>query len=119
MKNSRQIRWITRYEAQRALVVESLKAIEQLPGDFQVRLLSQTYEYQLIHFSRCANGERCRSNARYGKTRLGRCALWRAGALRSRLGGAGLSLPHGQTVFRAPFEILVVGDGPNHPGKAA
>src|SRR4029077_11118233 len=35
--------------------------------------------------------------------------------------GTGLSLPNGQTVdrLRAPSEILVVGDGTNHLGKAA
>ncbi len=58
-----EIRWIARYEPQRALVIESLETIEQLPGDFQVRFHSQPHEYQLIHFFWRANGERCRSDA--------------------------------------------------------
>src|SRR5215211_471058 len=121
MKNPGQIRWITGYEPQRALVIESLETIEQLAGDFQVRLHSQPHEYQLIHFFWRANGEGCRSHAGHGKIRLDRCAPWRAGALRRRLGGAGLSLPNGQTmsVARTPSEILVVSDGTNHLGKAA
>ena len=111
MKNARQIRWITGYEPQRALVIESLETIEQLPGDFQVGLHSQPHEYQLIHFFWRANGERCRPDAGQGKIRLDGCTL----------GGAGLSLPNGQTTDRlwAPSEILVVSDGTNHLGKAA
>src|SRR5512132_3323091 len=119
MENAGQIRWITRYEPQRALVIESLETIEQLPGDFQVRLHSQSHEYQLIHFCWCANGERCRSDASERKIRVGSCRPWHAGVLRRRLGGAGLSLPNGQTVNRAPSEILVVSDCTNHLGKAA
>src|SRR6266480_238825 len=111
MENAGEIRWITGYEPQRALMIESLETIEQLPGDFHVRLHSQSHEYQLIHFFWCANGKRCRPDASQGKVRLGGCAL----------GGAGLSLPNGQTTDRlwAPSEILVVSDGTNHLGKAA
>src|SRR6476620_11339708 len=111
MENAGQIRGIARYEPERALVIESLETIEQLPGDFQVRLHSQPYEYQLIHLFWRANGKGCRSDARHGKIRLAGCTL----------GGAGLSLPNGQTVdrLRAPSEILVVGDSTNHLGKAA
>src|SRR5213078_4310901 len=119
MENPGQIRWITGYEPQRALVIESLETIEQLPGDFQIRLHSQTHEYQLIHFCWRANGERCRSDAGEREIRLGDCTPWRAGALRRRLGGAGLSFPDGQTVGRAPFEILVLGDCTDHLRKTA
>src|SRR5205809_6983448 len=120
MENAGQIRWITGYEPQRALVIESLETIEQLPGDFQVRLHSQPHEYQLIHFFWRTNGKRCRSDAGHGKIPLFGCSPWHARALRRRLGGTGLSLPNGQTVVvRAPSEILVVGDGTNHLGKAA
>src|SRR6266403_1828020 len=109
MENAGEIRGIARYEPQRALVIESLETIEQLPGDFQVRLHSQPHEYQLIHFFWRANSERCRPDAGDRKIRLDGCTV----------GGAGLSFPNGQTVVRAPSEILVVGDGTNHPGKAA
>src|SRR4029077_7552016 len=109
MENARQVGWITGYEPQRALVIESLETIEQLPGDFQVRLHSQPHEYQLIHFFWRANGERCRSDPGERKIRLDDCTL----------GGAGLSFPNGQTIDRAPSEILVVGDGANQLGKAA
>src|SRR6476659_6682303 len=111
MENAGQIRWVTRYEPQRALVIESLETIEQLPGDFQVRLHSQSHEYQLIHLFWRANGKGCRSDARHGKIRLAGCTV----------AGTGLSLPNGQTVDvdRAPSEILVVGDSTNHLGKAA
>src|SRR6476620_11529640 len=111
MENAGEIRGIARYEPQRALVIESLETIEQLPGDFQVRLHSQSHEYQLIHLFWRANGKGCRSDARHGKIRLDGCTL----------GGAGLSLPNGQTVDvdRAPPEILVVSDGTNHLCKAA
>src|SRR5438874_3800982 len=119
MENAGQIRWITGYEPQRALVIESLETIEQLPGDFQVGLHSQPHEYQLIHFFWRANGERCRPDAGEGKIRLDGRTPWRAGALRRRLGGTGLSLPNGQTVDRALSEILIVSDGTNHLGKAA
>src|SRR4029077_12020691 len=119
MENARQVGWITGYEPQRALVIESLETIEQLPGDFQVRLHSQPHEYQLIHFCWRANGGRCRSDASERKIRVGGCRPWHAGALRRRLGGAGLSFPNGQTVDRAPSEILIVGDGTNHLGKAS
>src|SRR5215831_185324 len=119
MEDAGQIRWIPGNKSQRALAIESLKTIEQLPSDFQVRLHSQAHEYQLIHFLWRAYGERCRSDAGYGKIRLDSCTPWRAGALRRRLGGAGMSLPNGQTVDRAPSEIPVVGDSTNHPGKTA
>src|SRR6476620_4390415 len=111
MENAGQIRGIARYEPQRALVIESLETIEQLPGDFQVRLHSQSYEYQLIHLFWRANGKGCRSDASHGKIWLGGCSI----------GGTGPALPNGQTVDvdRAPSEILVVGDGTNHLGKAA
>src|SRR5438874_6779753 len=110
MKNARQIRWITGYEPQRALVIESLETIEQLPGDLQVWLHSQPHEYQLIHFFWRANGERCRPDAGQGKIRLDGCTL----------GGAGLSLPNGQTVDRVRLsEILVISNATNHLGKAA
>src|SRR6266403_123536 len=63
-----------------------------------------------MHFFWRANGERCRSDAGERKIRLDGCTL----------GGAGLSFPNGQTVDRRwPSEILVVGDGTNHLGKAA
>src|SRR6478672_3742022 len=105
MENAGEVRRVARYEPQRALVIESLETIEQLPGDFQVRLHSQSHEYQLIHFFWRANGKRCRSDAGHGKIPLFGCTL----------GGTGLSLPNGQTVVvRAPSEILVVGDGTNH-----
>src|SRR4029077_8509644 len=121
MKNARQIWWITGYQPQRALVIESLETIEQLPGDFQVRLHSQPHEYQLIHFFWRANSERCRPYAGDRKIRFAICSPWHAGALRRRLGGTGLSFPNGQTVDRdrAPSEILVVSDGTNHLGKTA
>src|SRR4029077_17264908 len=109
MENAGEILWIARYESQRALVIESLKTIEQLPGNFQVRFHSQSHEYQLIHLFWRANGERCRSNAGERKIRLDGCTI----------GGAGLSPPNGQTVDRAPSKILIVGDGSNHLCKAA
>src|SRR5882724_2952558 len=110
MENAGQIRWITGYEPQRALVIESLETIEQLPGDLQIRLHSQPHEYQLIHFFWRANSERCRPDASERKIRLGDCTL----------GGAGLSFPDGQTVVRARLsEILVISNGTNHLGKAA
>src|SRR5258708_6113973 len=111
MKNARQIRWITGYEPQRALVIESLKTIEQLPGDFQVRLHSKPDEYQLIHFFWRANSERCRPDAGDRKIRPDDCTP----------GRAGLSFPNGQTVdvVRAPPEILVLGDCTNHLRKTA
>jgi hypothetical protein len=91
-------------------VIESLETIEQLPGDFQVRLHSQPHEYQLIHFFWRANSERCRPDAGQGKIRLDGCTLR----------GAGLSPPNGQTVIRGePLEILVLGDCTNHLGKTA
>src|SRR5512140_2204508 len=101
MENAGQIWWITGYEPQRALVIESLETIEQLPGDFQVRLHPQTHEYQLIHFFWRANRERCRSDAGDRKIRLDDFTLR----------GAGLSLPDGQTVEvdRTSLEILVLG----------
>src|SRR5262249_27543099 len=99
---------------------KSLKTIEQLPGDFQVGLHSQAHEYQLIDLFWCANSKRRRADTRHGKIWLGGGGTtWRAGVLRRRLGGAGLSLPNGQTVDRAPSEIPVVGDTTNHFGKAA
>src|SRR2546423_1101247 len=106
MENAGEIRGIARYESQCALVIESLETIEQLPGDFQVRFHSQSHENQLIYFCWRGDSERCRSDAGDGKIRLDDCTP----------GGAGLSLPNGQTVKvdRAPAEILVVGDGPNH-----
>src|ERR1043166_660326 len=107
MENAGQIRWIAGYQPQRAFVIKSLETIEQLPGDFQVWFHSKPHVHQFIHLFWPANRERCWSDAGQGKTRLGDCAL----------GGVELSLPTGQTVNRAPFEILVVGDGPNHPGK--
>src|SRR4029077_5354682 len=111
MENAGEIRGIARYEPQRALVIESLETIEQLPGDFQVRLHSQSHEDQLIHLFWRANGKGCRSDAGHGKIWLGGCTL----------GGTGPALPNGQTVDVdwAPSEILVVGDGTNHLGKAA
>src|SRR5215208_7065914 len=109
MENAGQIRWITRYEPQRAFVIESLETIEQLPGDFQVRFHSQPHEYELIDFFWRANSECCRPDAGHGKIRLEGCTV----------GGVGLSLPNGQTVHGAPSEILVVTDGTNHLGKAA
>src|SRR5580765_806507 len=111
MENAGEIRGISRYEPQRALVIESLETVEQLPGNFQVRLHSQTHKYQLIHIFWRANGERCRPDAGDCKIRLDGCTL----------GGTGLSLPNGQTVqgVCAPSEILVVSDGTNHLGKAA
>src|SRR5262249_44410274 len=119
MENAGQIRWITGYEPQRALMIESLETIEQLPGDFEVRLHSQPHEHQLIHLLWASNSERCGSDASHGKIRLSSCTLWGAGALRRRLSGAGLSLPNGQTVLETPSKAPVVGDGTNHPGKAA
>src|SRR6478752_9918753 len=100
MENAGEIRGIARYEPQRALVIESLKTIEQLPGDFQVRLHSQSHEYQLLHLFWRANGKRCRSDAGQGKIRFSGCPI----------GGTGLPLPNRQTVdrLRAPSEILVV-----------
>src|SRR5882757_7703322 len=111
MENAGQIRWITGYEPQRALGIESLETIEQLPGDFQVRLHSQPDEYQLIYFFWRANGERCRPDAGDRKIRL------EGGTL----GRAGLSLPNGQTVevVRAPLKILVLGDCTNNLRKTA
>ncbi len=70
MENAGEIRRIARYESQRALVIESLETIEQLPGDFQVRLHSQPHQYQFIHFFWRANGECCRSDAGERKIRL-------------------------------------------------
>src|ERR1700751_302479 len=100
MENAGQIRWISGYEPQRALVIESLKTIEQLPGDFQVRLHSQAHEYQLLHLLWRANSERCRAYTGDGKIRLGRYIA----------GGARLPLPNGQTVdgLRTSSEISVV-----------
>src|SRR5260370_31754251 len=109
MENAGQIRWITRYKPQRALVIESLKTIEQLPGDFQVRLHPQPHEYQLTHIFWRANGERCRPDAGDCKIRLDGCTL----------GGTWLSFPDGQTLDRAPFEILVLGDCTDHLRKTA
>src|SRR4029453_1906495 len=109
MENAGQIRWITGYEPQRAFVIESLETIEQLPGDFQVRLHSQPHEYQLAHFFWRANRERCRSDPGEGKIRLDGCTLC----------GARPSLPNGQTVDRTPFEVLVLRDGTNPLGEAA
>ena len=92
-------------------MIESLETIEQLPGNFQVRLHSQTHEHQFIHFFWRANRERCRPDAGDRKIRLDGCSL----------GGAGLSFPNGQTVdvVRAPPEILVLGDCTNHLRKTA
>src|SRR4030095_12513973 len=104
MENAGQIRWITGYEPQRAFVIESLETIEQLPGDFQVRLHSQPHEYQLIHFFLRANRERCPSDTGVGKIRLDGCTLC----------GAGPSLPNGQTVDRTPLEVLVLSARTNH-----
>src|SRR6478609_742736 len=111
MENAGEVRRVARYKPQRALVIESLETIEQLPRNFQVRLHSQSHEYQLIHLFWRANGKGCRSDARHGKIRFDGCTV----------GGAGLSLPNGQTVDvdRAPPEILVVSDGTNHLRKAA
>src|SRR4030095_1848401 len=67
---------------------------------------------------RRANGERRRSHAGDGKIRVGGCS-WRPRALRRRGGRAGLSLPNRQTVDRSSSEISVIGNGTNHPGKAA
>src|SRR5258707_3207447 len=106
MENAGQIRWITGYEPQRALVIESVEGIERLHGDFQVRLHSKPHKNQLIDLCWPANSQRCRSHAGERKIRLNECAPCRAGAFRRRLGGAGLSLPNGQTVDRAPSEIL-------------
>src|SRR5262249_29512037 len=121
MENAGQIRWITGYEPQGALVIESLETIEELPRNFQVRLHSQPHENQLIHLLWPANSERCRSDASHSKIRFSICSPWGAGALRSRLSGAGLSLPNRQTMerLRTSFEILIFGDRPNHLGKAA
>src|SRR5262249_46925659 len=119
MENARQIRWITGNQSQRALAIESLEAIEQLPGDFQIRLHSQTHEYQFIDFCWCANGERCRSDAGDRKFRVHRRSLWRAGALRSRLSRARLSFPYWQTIDRALFEILIIRHCTNHLGETA
>src|SRR6266403_6369214 len=121
MENAGEIRWIARYEPQRALVIESLETIEQLPGDFQVRLHPQSHEYQLIHFFWRAYGERCRSDAGDRKIRFAICSPWHSGALRRRLRRAGLSFPNRQTVdvVRAPSEILVLGDCTNHLRKTA
>src|SRR5262249_16125095 len=113
MENAGQIRRITGYEPQGALVIESLETIEELPGNFQVRLHSQPHENQLIHLLWPANSERCRSDASHGKIRLGICTPWGAGALRSRLSGAGLSLPNRQTIVESPSKIPVVSDGTN------
>src|SRR5215469_6871324 len=98
MEDAGQIRRIAGYKPQRTFVVESLKAIEQLAGDFEVRFHSQPHVYQLNHFFWRANGERRRSDTRNCKIRLDDCIAWRAGALRRRLGRAGLSLPNGQTI---------------------
>src|SRR3954469_7364436 len=97
MENAGEIRWIARYEAQRAFVIKSLETIEQLPGDFEVRFHSQSHEYQLIYFFWRANGERCRTDAGHRKIWLDRCTVR----------GAELSLPNRQTVVvdRAPSEI--------------
>src|ERR1043166_6320929 len=109
MENAGQILRITGYEQQAALVIESVETVDQLPGDFQVRLHSQPHENQLIHLLWRANSERCRSYTGYGKIRVGRRIP----------GGTEVSLPNGQTVDRPPSEILVVSDGTNHLGKAA
>src|SRR5262245_46799900 len=100
-------------------MIESLETIEQLPCNFQVRFHSQPHEYQFIHFFWRADSKRCRSHTGQGEIRLGGCTPWRAGVLRRWSGGAGLSLPNGQTVDRASSEISVVGDGTNHLGKSA
>src|SRR6267142_2985075 len=96
MENAGEIRWITRYEPQRALVIESLETIEQLPGNFQVRFHSKTDPHEFIDFFRRANSECCRSDAGERKIGLASCSPWLAGALRRRLGSAGLSFPYWQ-----------------------
>ena len=111
MENAGEILWIARYEPQRALVIESLETMDQSPPYFQVRFHSYPHEYQLIHLFWRANGERCWSDTGDRKIRLDGCTV----------SGTPLSLPNGQTdeVDRAPSEILVVGDGTNHLGKAS
>src|SRR5262245_35739487 len=111
MENPGEICGIARNEPQRALLIESLETIEQLPGNFQVRLHSETHEYEFIHFFRGANGKRCRSDAGERKIRFSRRSAWR---VRTRL-----SLPHRQTVDRAFLEILIVRDCANHLCKFA
>src|SRR5260370_33438884 len=100
MENAGEIRGIARYEPQRALVIESLETIEQLPGNFQVRLHSQPHEYQLIHFLWCAYGERCRPAAGQSKIRLDGCTT----------DGTGIPFPyrHTQSRYQAHPDILVI-----------
>src|SRR4030095_12039125 len=93
------------------MLIEGLEAVEELVANLQVRLHSETHEYEFIHFFRRANGERCRTHTGERKIRSSPCSAWRA--------RTGLSLPHGQTVDRAPLEILIVRDSANDLCKSA
>src|SRR5438094_5009682 len=104
MENARKIRGVARNESQRALLVESLETVEQLPGNFQVWFHSKTDQNEFIHFFRRANGECCRSDAGDRKVRLYVCTP----------GGAEPSFPNGQTIDRSLLEILIVCDCANH-----
>ena len=70
MKNARKVGGITRNESQRALLIESLETIEQLPRNFQVWFHAQTHQDEFIHFFRRANGERCWTNTSDRKIRF-------------------------------------------------
>src|SRR5205814_8359996 len=101
MKDARKIGGIAGNESQRALVIERLKTVEELTGDFQVRFHSKADQHEFIDFFRCANGECCRSDASNRKIGLAGRNTWRAGALRGRLRGAELSFPYWQAANRA------------------
>src|SRR5215472_15343832 len=119
MKDARKIGGIAGNESQRALVIERLETVEQLTGDFQVGFHSETDQYEFIDFRRRANGECCRPDASNRKIGLAERNLCRAGALRVRLRGAGLSFPYRQAANRAPLKILIPRDCANDVGKSA
>ena len=58
-----------RDQPERAFAIERLKLIEQLAGDFQVRLDPQPHPHQLAHFTRRADSERRWPNPRHRQIR--------------------------------------------------
>src|SRR5205823_3843515 len=64
MEHPRQVRRAARNQTQRALLVERLKPVEQLAGNFQIEIDSEPNADQFVDFTRSADGESARADAR-------------------------------------------------------
>src|SRR5207302_4559606 len=58
MKQMRQVGRIARDQSERALLVQGLEPVEQLPGDFKIDIDAETDAHQLIDFGGSAGRKR-------------------------------------------------------------